>query len=113
MFDGGLDQLAAMFLWHVQMIVLCVLFTRSANFSAAKIRLLKLLFVVDAFALFKMCSKEMLYPAVVLASMIMLFQFLGWAHSSVDESPTPDVPVAAAPEKQPAAEDGAQNIPQE
>lgn len=113
MFDGGLDRFAAMFLWHVQMIVLCVLFTRTATLSAAKIMLLKLLFVVNAFALFKLCSEEMFYPAIALAGMFMLFKFLGWAHSSTDEPPVPAVPEAAAPEKQAAAEDDAQNIPQE
>jgi hypothetical protein len=87
MLDGGWSGFPEIFLWHMQMVVLCVFFNQRANLDGAKLLLLKMCFVLNAVVIIKLHCAEMAYPAVALPAMFVLFKFLEWARAYVDQPP--------------------------
>ena len=84
MLEGGLGGFPEIFLWHMQMIILCLFFNQRANLDGFKLMLLKLCFVLNAGLLVKMRCAEMAYPAIALPAMFLLFKFLEWARTYID-----------------------------
>lgn len=93
MLAGGLDRFPEAFMWHVQMIILCIIFNARNSQNDAKIILLKVTFVVNAFILCNLRTANVLYMAMVLEHLFLLFAVLGWAcdySGNKNAQPSPD-----------------------